>query len=134
VVQREAAVDDIDELARVAVGQEPGLDRLDVPHPVTLDLLDEPREHHGRDVHREHPLADRGGREGELSRARTQLDDRRFRLEGADLLEEADLLRRAGVNLCVVAHGVLLVEVLSACVRTLVEPPRAGVGRHGPDP
>ena len=131
VMQGEAAVDDVGRLARVLVGQEAGVDGLDVAGGGAAgELLAQAGQHDRRHIDRDHPLTDLRGGHRELAGAGPEVDDRRSGSQAARRLEQGDLAGGPGIHLGVVAARMLLVEVLAAGECGLVQPPAVGITRH----
>lgn len=122
VVQRIAAVDEVDRLRRVLVGQESPQDTLDVLMPPRPDLRFEPRQHHGRDVDGDDlpAVSCRGERELPSPDSHVQHHEVPSIPRSRSSCTSA---AGAAVHLAVVLGHVLGVEVLSPGVREFIENP-----------
>ena len=97
VMQRIAAVHEVGGRTGVFVGQEPGMDDLDVLRAGAIELVGQPLEHQRRHVDCDHAPADRGSGERELPGAGAEVDDGGSGVQDAELLQQGDLLERARV-------------------------------------
>lgn len=128
LVERPAGVDEVCWPSLVVVGDEAGIDHLDVGDPRLGDFRPKLVEHHLRHINRDHPVADAGGRHRELTSARPEIHDV-LRLIEAHLDEKLDFLRCPGILLAVALAGMDRIEVLPTRGSQLIEHP-AWLARH----
>ena len=117
-----AAVDDVDGVALVLVGEQAGLDALDVGSAADRDLGPKASQHDGRNVGGDDPTTERRDRQRELSGTRTDVEHGRLDVQ-AETLQQANLDFGLGVFLLVIASDVFRIEILPSGVSDLIQHP-----------
>lgn len=125
MVQRVAAVDEVDRIGAVLVGQKARLDAVDVAQALTGDRGLQRGEHDRRDVDGDDAFDRRRADSGELAGAGTDVDDDRIAAQSR-IEEHRQLGLGLRVLLDVVARDVSGIEILPTRVRDLIGYP-AGV-------